>query len=69
LIPTGGVNLQTAADFIRAGSEALGIGGELVQASALDAGTPNVITALAKQFVEIVQVARSSRANATARGG
>jgi 2-dehydro-3-deoxyphosphogluconate aldolase / (4S)-4-hydroxy-2-oxoglutarate aldolase len=69
LIPTGGVNLQTAADFIRAGSEALGIGGELVQASALDAGTPNVITALAKQFLEIVQAARSSRANATANGG
>ncbi len=69
LIPTGGVNLQTAADFIRAGSEALGIGGELVQASALDAGTPEVITALAKQFVEIVQVARSSRANAIAKGG
>jgi 2-dehydro-3-deoxyphosphogluconate aldolase / (4S)-4-hydroxy-2-oxoglutarate aldolase len=69
LIPTGGVNLQTAADFIRAGSEALGIGGELVQASALDAGTPNVITALAKQFLEIVQAARSSRANATAKGG
>lgn len=69
LIPTGGVNLQTAADFIRAGSEALGIGGELVQASALDAGTPNVITALARQFFEIVQAARSSRANATAKGG
>jgi 2-dehydro-3-deoxyphosphogluconate aldolase / (4S)-4-hydroxy-2-oxoglutarate aldolase len=69
LIPTGGVNLQTAADFIRAGSEALGIGGELVQAAALDAGTPNVITALAKQFLEIVQAARSSRANATAKGG
>lgn len=30
LVPTGGVNLQTAADFIRAGSAALGIGGELV---------------------------------------
>jgi 2-dehydro-3-deoxyphosphogluconate aldolase / (4S)-4-hydroxy-2-oxoglutarate aldolase len=69
LIPTGGVNLQTAADFIRAGSEALGIGGELVAAAALDAGTPNVITALAKQFFEIVQAARGSRVNATAQGG
>ncbi|HEV2962599.1 MAG TPA: bifunctional 4-hydroxy-2-oxoglutarate aldolase/2-dehydro-3-deoxy-phosphogluconate aldolase [Candidatus Angelobacter sp.] len=64
-IPTGGVNLQTAADFIRAGSEALGIGSELVPASALDSGKPGVITALAKQFMEIVQEARSSKATAT----
>jgi 2-dehydro-3-deoxyphosphogluconate aldolase / (4S)-4-hydroxy-2-oxoglutarate aldolase len=58
-IPTGGVNLQTAADFIRAGSEALGIGGELVLASALDSGKPEIITGLAKQFMQIVQEARS----------
>jgi 2-dehydro-3-deoxyphosphogluconate aldolase / (4S)-4-hydroxy-2-oxoglutarate aldolase len=66
LIPTGGVNLQTAADFIRAGSEALGIGGELVPAAALDSGTPDAITALAQQFLEIVQTARRSRVNAVA---
>ena len=64
-IPTGGVNLQTAADFIRAGSEALGVGSELVPASALDSGKPGVITALAKQFMQIVQEARSSKATAT----
>ncbi|HEY6304937.1 MAG TPA: bifunctional 4-hydroxy-2-oxoglutarate aldolase/2-dehydro-3-deoxy-phosphogluconate aldolase [Candidatus Angelobacter sp.] len=68
LIPTGGVNLQTAADFIHAGSEALGIGSELVPASALDSGTPRLITELAKQFLEIVQTARSSLVNA-AKGG
>jgi 2-dehydro-3-deoxyphosphogluconate aldolase/(4S)-4-hydroxy-2-oxoglutarate aldolase len=68
LIPTGGVNLQTAADFIRAGSEALGIGGELVPAAALDAGTPAVITTLAKQFLEIVQAARVSRENTAVKG-
>ncbi|HLJ26222.1 MAG TPA: bifunctional 4-hydroxy-2-oxoglutarate aldolase/2-dehydro-3-deoxy-phosphogluconate aldolase [Candidatus Angelobacter sp.] len=65
-IPTGGVNLQTAADFIRAGSEALGVGGELVPASALDSGKPEVITGLAKQFMQIVQEARSSKSAATA---
>ena len=64
-IPTGGVNLQTAADFIRAGSEALGVGSELVPASALDSDKPEVITALAQQFVQIVQEARSSKATAT----
>lgn len=58
LVPTGGVNLQTAADFIKAGSEALGIGGELVVASALDSGKPEMITGLAKQFMEIVNEAR-----------
>ena len=35
LVPTGGVNLNTAADFILAGAAALGVGGELVQADAL----------------------------------
>ena len=60
-IPTGGVNLQTAADFILAGSEALGIGGELVSASALDSGKPEIITGLAKQYLQIVQDARRSR--------
>ena len=64
-IPTGGVNLQTAANFLRAGAEALGVGSELVPASALDSGKPEVITALAKQFVQIVQEARSSKATAT----
>ncbi len=70
LVPTGGVNLQTAADFIRAGSEALGVGGELVQASALDSGKPGVITELAKQFLEIVHEARSAKTTASAvKGG
>ena len=35
LVPTGGVNLSTAAEFIEAGAAALGVGGELVQADAL----------------------------------
>lgn len=67
-VPTGGVNLQTAADFIHAGSEALGIGGELVSASALEAGKPEVITGLAKQFMQIVQDTRSSKAAVVKKG-
>jgi 2-dehydro-3-deoxyphosphogluconate aldolase/(4S)-4-hydroxy-2-oxoglutarate aldolase len=58
MVPTGGVNLQTAADFIRAGSEALGIGGELVSAEALRSGNTSVITDTARQYVEIVRAAR-----------
>jgi len=58
LIPTGGVNLQTAADFLKAGSAALGVGGELVQAAALKAGKPEIIVETARKFVEIVRQAR-----------
>jgi 2-dehydro-3-deoxyphosphogluconate aldolase/(4S)-4-hydroxy-2-oxoglutarate aldolase len=61
MIPTGGVNLETAADFILAGSEALGVGGELVQTAALKAGKPEIIAEAARKFVEIVQQARASR--------
>jgi 2-dehydro-3-deoxyphosphogluconate aldolase / (4S)-4-hydroxy-2-oxoglutarate aldolase len=58
MIPTGGVNLDTAADFILAGAEALGVGGELVSASALKSGKTNEITEAARRFVAIVREAR-----------
>ena len=60
LIPTGGVNLKNAAEFIKAGSEALGVGGELILASALQAGTPRPITDLARQYLAIIREARDS---------
>jgi 2-dehydro-3-deoxyphosphogluconate aldolase / (4S)-4-hydroxy-2-oxoglutarate aldolase len=59
LVPTGGVSLKTAADFIKAGAAALGVGADLVDTAALRAGEDNVITARAKQFIEIVKSARS----------
>lgn len=62
MIPTGGVNLETAADMIRAGAEAIGIGGELVSASALASGNMKPITDAAKKFVEIVRQARAEKA-------
>ncbi len=58
LIPTGGVNLKTAADFIKAGSSALGIGADLVDLKALREGNAAQITASAKQFVQLVKDAR-----------
>jgi len=58
MVPTGGVNLQTAADFLRAGADALGIGGELVSAAALKSGDVGAITGAACQFVAIVQRTR-----------
>jgi 2-dehydro-3-deoxyphosphogluconate aldolase/(4S)-4-hydroxy-2-oxoglutarate aldolase len=60
LIPTGGVNLATAADFIMAGAAAVGIGGELVSASALESGNTAPIVETARNFVAIVQNARGA---------
>jgi len=59
MIPTGGVNLNTAADFILAGAAALGIGGELVSATALESGNTAAIVEAAQGFVDIVRNARS----------
>jgi 2-dehydro-3-deoxyphosphogluconate aldolase/(4S)-4-hydroxy-2-oxoglutarate aldolase len=58
LMPTGGVNLQTAADFLRAGACALGVGGALVEARALAAGDMVHIEMLARQYSEIVKKTR-----------
>ena len=59
LIPTGGVSLQTAADFIKAGAAALGVGSDLVDTKALGEGKDKLITERARQFIEIVKSARS----------
>jgi 2-dehydro-3-deoxyphosphogluconate aldolase / (4S)-4-hydroxy-2-oxoglutarate aldolase len=61
LIPTGGVNLNTAADFIKAGSSALGIGADLVDLKALREGNAAKITESAKQFVQLVKDARAAK--------
>lgn len=63
LVPTGGVSLKTAGDFIRAGASALGVGEDLVDIKALREGRSNVITDRARQFVEIVQQARAKKEN------
>ena len=58
LVPTGGVSLKTAADFIKAGAAALGVGADLVDTKALREGQDRVITERARQYVEIVREAR-----------
>jgi 2-dehydro-3-deoxyphosphogluconate aldolase/(4S)-4-hydroxy-2-oxoglutarate aldolase len=62
LIPTGGVSLKTAADFIKAGAMALGVGADLVDPKALRAGNSALITERARQFLEVVQLTRASHA-------
>jgi 2-dehydro-3-deoxyphosphogluconate aldolase/(4S)-4-hydroxy-2-oxoglutarate aldolase len=59
LVPTGGVSLKTAADFIKAGAAALGVGTDLVDIKAIREGQAGIITERAKQFVEIVRQARN----------
>jgi 2-dehydro-3-deoxyphosphogluconate aldolase/(4S)-4-hydroxy-2-oxoglutarate aldolase len=60
LVPTGGVSLETAADFIKAGAAALGVGSELVDTKALANRQDHIITERAKEFIRIVKEARSS---------
>ena len=59
MIPTGGVSLKTAADFIKAGANALGVGTDLVDVKAIRAADAGVVTERAKQFLEIVREARA----------
>jgi len=65
-IPTGGVNLHTAAEFLEAGSVALGIGGELVQADALKDNKPEIIAENARKFLAIVKHTRAQMASSHA---
>jgi 2-dehydro-3-deoxyphosphogluconate aldolase/(4S)-4-hydroxy-2-oxoglutarate aldolase len=65
MVPTGGVNLDTAADFIQAGADALGIGGELISAAACKSGNLSVITEAARRYVAIVREARRAATTRT----
>jgi len=68
LVPTGGVNLNTAAEFIEAGAAALGVGGELVQADAVKSGKSQIIIDNARKFVEIVKQTRARMTPSNAVG-
>jgi len=54
LVPVGGVNLDTAADFIRAGAAAVGVGSALINQKLLDAEDFSTLTERARRFVEEV---------------
>ena len=57
IIPTGGVSLSTAAEFLAAGAFALGVGADLVNPQAIADGKPEIITQAARQYVEIIRKA------------
>jgi len=54
LIPTGGVTIKTAEEFIRAGARALGVGSDLVNLAAVDEGKPEIITEAAKAYLQVL---------------
>jgi len=54
LIPTGGVTLQTAESFIKAGARALGVGSDLVNLAAIDAGHAENITETARAYLKVL---------------
>lgn len=58
LVPTGGVNLQNAADYIQAGAAALAVGGSLVNKKLVAAGDFNTLTEIARGLVAAVRQAR-----------
>ena len=58
LVPTGGVNLQNAGAFIRAGAAALGAGGELVDKKAVKEKKFHIITENTRAFLKAIQEAR-----------
>lgn len=60
LVPVGGVNLKTTADFIRAGSEIVGVGSSLINQSLLEAKEFTKISENARLYREEVQKGRSS---------
>ncbi|MCJ7621634.1 MAG: bifunctional 4-hydroxy-2-oxoglutarate aldolase/2-dehydro-3-deoxy-phosphogluconate aldolase [Anaerolineae bacterium] len=58
IVPVGGVDLDTAADFIRKGAVALGVGSSLVSQKLLDSGDLDELTRRAAAFVEEVRKGR-----------
>ena len=60
LIPTGGVTLETAASFIQAGARALGVGSDLVNLAAIDAGRPETITETARAYLKVLSDLRGT---------
>jgi 2-dehydro-3-deoxyphosphogluconate aldolase/(4S)-4-hydroxy-2-oxoglutarate aldolase len=61
MIPTGGVTLENAADFMRAGADAIGVGHELISEDALAAKHKSRITDLARRYVTVVREARKNQ--------
>ncbi len=60
MIPTGGVNLETAGEFLKAGACAVAVGGELVDTKSIKEGRYDLIEQKARQYLEVIAKARTS---------
>jgi 2-keto-3-deoxy-6-phosphogluconate aldolase len=58
IVPVGGVDLETAANFIRNGAAALGVGSSLINQKLLDANDMQELTRRAEEFSEQVRLGR-----------
>jgi 2-dehydro-3-deoxyphosphogluconate aldolase/(4S)-4-hydroxy-2-oxoglutarate aldolase len=61
IVPTGGVDVQNAADFLKAGCAALGVGSSLVSAKILQESNWTELTRRAKEFVEAATKAKKAQ--------
>ena len=59
MIPTGGVNLETTGDFLKAGACAVAVGGELVDAKSVKEGRFDIIEERPRQYLAAIAKARS----------
>ena len=59
MIPTGGVNLETTPEFLKAGACAVAVGSELVDAKSVKEGCYDIIEERARQYLAAVAKARS----------
>src|ERR1700681_2045337 len=62
MIPTGGVNLETAGDFLKAGACAVAVGGELVDAKTIQEGRFDIIEERTRQYLAVIAKARAEMA-------
>jgi 2-dehydro-3-deoxyphosphogluconate aldolase/(4S)-4-hydroxy-2-oxoglutarate aldolase len=60
MVPTGGVSLETTADFLRAGAAAVAVGAELIDAKTISEGRYEVFEERARQFLAEVAKARGN---------
>src|SRR5947208_996089 len=60
MIPTGGVNLETAGEFLKAGACAVAVGGELVDAKTIQEGRFEVFEQRARQYLDVIAKARAA---------
>jgi 2-dehydro-3-deoxyphosphogluconate aldolase/(4S)-4-hydroxy-2-oxoglutarate aldolase len=60
MVPTGGVNLETCGDFLKAGACAVGVGAELIDAANIKAGRFEIFEERARQFLAAVAKARAA---------